>query len=317
MKILISGGCGFIGTNIALEAKSRGHEVVCYDNLSRKGSNNNMDFLVKQGVICIVGDILNIQGDNQYDGIIHLAANAGVPWSIDNPVGDFEQNAVGTLNLLEYARERKTPFIFASTNKVYPNRPMLAPVNEDFPIDAGSEYHHSPYGVSKLAADQYCLEYYQTYGVPTVVNRMSCIYGLYQNGVSEQGWIDHFIRTIGFGDGKIDIFGNGLQVRDMLWGGDVAKLYLDQLENIDKVKGQVFNVGGGDENKVNLLEAIELIELYSGNKADITFKDWRQADQKYYVSDISKVTSMLNWKPTVSPREGIRMMYENYRINQP
>ncbi len=313
MRILITGGCGFIGTNITLEALKRGYKVICLDNFQRKGSEENIKILKKRGAEIIMGDIRDSLKVPSTDAIIHLAGNPGVPWSIENPVNDFGNNVFGTLNVLEYAREQQIPFIFASTNKVYPNRSMPTRVSEDFPVDASSIYHHSPYGASKLAADQYVQEYYHTYGVPTVVNRMSCIYGLYQNGVSEQGWIDHFIRTIGFGDGKIDIFGNGLQIRDMLWGGDIARLYLDQLENIDKVEGQVFNVGGGSKNVLNLLSAIDYIEEISGKRAKITYKDWRPADQIIYVSDITKITSVLDWKPTISPKKGIKLIYEYRR----
>lgn len=346
MKLLITGGAGFIGTNISLEAKNRGYEVTVFDSLIRKGVESNIPVLEKHGVKIFRGDIRN-QADFErlegaFDGIIHLAGNPGIPWSIAHPLYDFQVNALGTINILEYARSHgNLPFLFASTNKTYsdfinefpykkegyryvwdfPNFPMLVDtkgisergINEQFPTDGFGKYPHSPYGASKLAADTYCQEYFHTYGLPVVINRMSCIYGYFQQGVADQGWIDHFVRTIAFGDGKIDIFGDGLQVRDMLFGTDVAKLYLDELEAIDRVKGSIFNVGGGSANTLSLLESIDIIERLTNKKAHIEVHDWRHADQKVYISDTTKVQISLGWQPTISPKEGIKLMYEQYK----
>jgi len=357
--LLVLGGAGFIGTNICLEAKKRGYDVFAFDSLVRPGSEENLKVLKENDIDFCRGDVRFMPDLHRMpipDAIFSLSANPGIPWSIQWPVYDFEVNAKGDLNVLEYARVmgdqlgKNIPVIFASTNKVYSDivneiplreldtryewdfneyvKPDLdgleeilwlgakrSAINEHFPVDGFSKYHHSPYGASKLSADQYHQEYYQIYGVPTVVNRMSCIYGLHQNGVQDQGWIDFFVRKIVFGDGKLNFFGDGKQVRDMLWGGDVAKLYLDELENIDKVKGQVFNVGGGINNTLSLIEAVKTIEDYSGKKANIEYHDWRPADQKIYISDTTKVTKMLNWKPEVSPAEGIKRMVDYYRKN--
>lgn len=336
MKLLITGGCGFIGTNIAYEAHRRGYKVICFDSFIRPRSEENIEFLSKHGIEIIRGDVRNTEDFfriGSVDAIIHLAANPGIPWSIQWPDYDFNVNAVGTINALEYARSLgKIPFIFASTNKVYSDKindlelyenktryfwanRLFEGIREDFPIDGFGKYSHSPYGVSKIAGDLLCQEYHHAYGVKTVVNRMSCIYGYFQKGVEDQGWIDWFVRCIGFGDGKISIYGDGKQVRDMLWGEDVAKLYLDEIENIKKTAGQVFNVGGGMGNTLSLQEAITEIEAVTGKKAHITYKEWRHADQRVYVSDIGKVTKLLNWKPKVSPQEGIRKMYERYKEN--
>ena len=348
MRILITGGSGFIGTNTCLEAVRRGHKVIAMDSFVRPKSEENIPILKEAGVEIIRGDVratVDFHRSPVPDAIIHFAGNPGIPWSMNWPTYDFDVNAKGTLNVLEYSRVmggqlgKKIPVIYASTNKVYTDLvneieifeeekryiwegiyPSIIGdgfshefgINEKFPLDGFGKYHHSPYGVSKLAGDQYCQEYYQVFGVPTVVNRMSCVYGYHQKGVQDQGWIDHFIRTIAFGDGKLNFFGDGKQVRDMLWGGDVATLYLDELENIDKVKGSVFNIGGGVDNTMSLIEAVARIEEVSGKKATIEYHDWRLADQKVYISDISKVKRELGWSPKVSPMQGIEKIYLSY-----
>lgn len=330
MKILIAGGAGFIGTNVAKEAVKRGHKVVLFDSLVRKGSEENIGIVDAE---FIRGDVRNPEDFHRLpkiDAIINLAANPGIPWSIDNPLYDFNVNAGGAFNLLEYSKNHgKIPVIFASTNKVYSEEINEMPweeketrcewvdktyrgIPEDFPMDSRGKYPHSPYGASKAAADLYHQEYFHIFKVPTVINRMSCIYGLYQKGVADQGWIDHFIRQIAFKDGALEIYGDGKQVRDMLWGEDVARLYLDELENIDKIKGNVFNVGGGIDNTLSLIEAITEIVNLTGNKTKLTYFDERPADQKIYISDIDKVTHYLDWKPTITPKEGIRLMLEEY-----
>lgn len=346
MKLLITGGCGFIGTNIALEAVKRGHDVVAFDSLIRPGTEGNIPVLQKAGVEIVRGDVRNPEDFERLDGIeaiIHLAGNPGIPWSIKWPVYDYNVNATGTLNVLEYSRHNgKIPVIFASTNKTYSDIINTVPIfesatryewdqkslidplmsigfnplfglNESFPTEGYGKYPHSPYGKSKLTADHYCQEYYHVYDIPTVVNRMSCIYGYYQQGVEDQGWIDFFVRQLVNGDGKINIYGDGKQVRDMLWGEDVAKLYLTELENIDDVAGEVFNVGGGYLNTCSLNEAIGIIEKETGNKADITYCDWRHADQRIYISDTRKAQSVLDWEQKVNPTEGIKKMIEAYQ----
>lgn len=331
MKIAIFGGAGFIGTNIALEAEDRGWDTVLFDNLVRKDSEQNL-YKAKgeyiRGDIRLPHDFERLPKD--IDAIINLAANPGIPWSIQWPTYDFSVNAGGALNVLEYARHHgKIPVIFASTNKIYSDEVNTLPLHEEetrfvwddksykgipetFPMDGRGTYPHSPYGVSKCSADLYHQEYFHVYGVPTVINRMSCIYGYYQKGVEDQGWIYHFVKTIAAGDGKLNIYGNGKQVRDMLFGTDVAKLYLDQLEGIDTYKGLVFNVGGGIDNTISLLESIALIEARTQKKAILTFHPERVADQRIYVSDISKVMETTHWKPTITPYEGIQKLIDTF-----
>lgn len=325
--LIISGGAGFIGTNICIAALKRGYEVVVLDNLSRNGSEDNAARLRSLGILVLREDVCSptFQGLSGISGIIHLAANTGIGVSLNRPYFDFHQNVVGTVNLLEAARLAKVPLVYASTNKVYSDAVNEIPtrvegnryvwddgitVNETFRTDGK---HHTPYGVSKLSGDMYCQEYFQSFGVKTVVNRMSCIYGLYQNGAEEQGWVDHFIRTNIAGEGIVSIYGDGKQVRDVLWGGDVAELYLDELENINGIAGEVFNVGGGKDNTLSLLECMDTIQKETDQAFVPEFKDWRDADQKVYISNISKVKNKLGWSPKVSPQEGISLMIKEYK----
>jgi len=350
MRILVTGGVGFLGTNICLEAVVRGHEAIAFDNLVRNNTEENISVLEKVGVKLIRGDIRNkIDFDKlpfYPDAIIHLAAQPGIPYSIESPFYDFQVNVLGTLNVLEYARlHGKIPVIFASSNKVYtdivndltlmetdtryvwafgeyvdasPTPELFFGVskkglNENIPLDAFGKYSRSPYGAAKISMDLYCQEYYQCFQLPTVINRMGAVYGYYQKGVEEQAWTSFFINQIAYGDGRLNIFGNGKQVRDMLWGEDCAKLYLDELENIDKVKGQVYNIGGGENNTMSLLEAVAFIEKETGKKASLTFHSERHADQRIWITDCTKIKNELGWKPKVSPEEGIKLILENKR----
>ena len=358
-KILITGGVGHIGTNMCMEAMSRGHQVVVMDNLHREQVINNLRFLKRRtegnGYFEFVwGDVRN-QGDfdrlpKDIEAVIHLAANPGVPWSIQWPIYDFETNARGTLNALEFARTRgRLPFVYASTNKTFSdiineipayegekryswtqwNPKMKEPIrigldidvegdikaiNESFPISGFGKYGHSMYGISKLTGDLYCQEYHVQYDLPVVINKMSCIYGLFQKGVADQGWVSHFLLKIGFGDGKIDFYGNGKQVRDLLDARDLARLYIDELENIEKCNGEIFTVGGGPENTLSLIETIEEIERQTGKKAEITYKDKRPADQDIYISSIKHVKEVLGWEPTIKYQQTIADMIQEYSV---
>lgn len=334
MKILVTGGCGFIGTNVCLEARNRGYHVVAFDNMVRPLTEENIPILKKAGVKIVRGDVRNYEDFEKLpwipEGIVHLAGQCGIPYAQINPRYDFEVNAKGTLNVLEYARlNGKIPVAFASSNKSYTNitnemqvkasetrytwtDPEVGCLGEDIPLDAFGRYARSLYGTSKVAGDLYCQEYYQAFGVPTVINRMSCIYGLYQKGVEDQAWVDWFIRQLMFGDGKINIFGTGKQVRDMLFGSDVARLYIDELENIDNVAGKPYNIGGGIDNTMSLLEAISEIEKQTGKKAELTFTDKRHGDQDIWISDLTKIKDDLGWQPTISPVEGINLIIKEY-----
>jgi CDP-paratose 2-epimerase len=340
--LIVTGGCGFIGTNICLLAIKKGYNVVAFDH-----TEDNAVILKNAKVEIIRGDVRN-QHDlerlpTKAAGIIHLAANPGIPWSIKWPLYDFTANAVGTLHVLEYARKHAIPVIFASTNKIYSEEINLFPVkeqksryvwnfskkslptlrnavidgisekgiNEYFPMDSAGRYPHSPYGASKATGDLYCQEYFHIYDLPVVINRMSCIYGLYQKGVEDQGWTDWFVHAK-IKDMPLNIYGDGKQVRDCLFGTDVAELYLTELEQIDKVKGQVFNVGGGVDNTISLLEAIDYLNKKGGKKLELSFKPWRPADQKIYIADISKVKKLTGWEPTTSVFEGLDKIWDQY-----
>ena len=347
-SVVITGGCGFIGTNIALIAKKKGYKVVVLDSLIRPHTEENAENLKKEKIEIIRGDVRNVEDlerlPRKISGIIHLAANPGIPWSIQRPLYDFSVNTKGTLNVLEFARSNGLiPVIFASTNKIYSEEINLVPtvinkrrliwdfkkinkkkvrnavlegissagVNENFPMDSSGGYPHSPYGVSKASADLYCQEYFHIYSLPTVINRMSCIYGLYQKVVEDQGWLDWFVRAKIEGL-PLNIYGNGKQVRDCLFGTDVAELYLKELENINKVKGQVFNIGGGIKKTASLLEVIDYLNKKGGKKLVLKFKSWRPADQKIYISDVSKIKKTLNWQPKVDVWSGIDQIWNQY-----
>lgn len=339
-KILITGGAGFLGTNIAIEATKRGYEVIVFDSTIRPGVEENLPILTELGVTIVRGDVrnredleriytTNYEGMNDLKAIIHLASNPGVPWSISWPRYDFDVNAMGTLTMLEFARTHKTPFILASTNKVYPESLNELPrekeatryawhnvngIPENYPLDGGGKYGHSPYGVSKAAADLLTQEYGLEYDIPVVVNRMSCIYGYYQKGVADQGWTDHFVRQFVFEkEPQIDIYGDGYQVRDMLWGEDVARLYLDEVDNIDQARGNVFNIGGGPENTMSLKECLEWLSQVAKKTPKITYHPWRPADQRVYISNVSKVQQVLGWRPLTSPKEGMTKMITKYK----
>lgn len=346
--LIITGGCGFIGTNIALHGRKKGYSVFAFDSLIRPNTEENAKILTASGVEIIRGDVRNKHDFNrlpkQADGIIHLAANPGIPWSIKWPEFDFITNALGTLNILEYSRlNNNIPVIFASTNKIYSEEINTIPViekttryewdfkkvdrkktrpavldgisekgvNEYFPMDSSGKFPHSPYGVSKAAGDLYCQEYFHIYGMPTVINRMSCVYGLHQKGVEDQGWTDWFVRAKIY-NSPLNIYGDGKQVRDGVYGTDLAELYILELENIDKVKGQVFNIGGGIKNTISLLETIEYLNKKKGNKLKLNFKPWRPADQKVYITDISKIKKYLGWEPKTKILHGLDEMLEQY-----
>lgn len=332
MKILVTGGLGFIGTNVCLEARDRGHEVIAFDNMVRPLVEENIPVLQARGVKIVRGDVRNSEDFEKFgtvDAIVHLAGQCGIPYAQINPFYDFQVNILGTINVLEYSRTHgKIPVAFASSNKAYTNItnemfPMheesnryvwnspIKAMDENLPLDAFGAYARSLYGTSKVSADLYCQEYYQAFGVPTIVNRMSCIYGYYQKGVEDQAWVSWFIRQIKDGDGKINIFGTGKQVRDMLFGTDVAKLYLDEIENIDKVKGKPYNIGGGASNTMSLLEAIAEIEEQLGRKAELTFLPKRHGDQDIWISSITKIKNDLGWEPTISPKQGIERMIKD------
>jgi len=307
---LITGGAGFLGVNAADHMVGAGWHVTVLDNLSRAGTERNLKWLTSRhasATTFVQEDIRNAQAladhvKNQ-DAILHLAGQVAVTTSLIDPVTDFDVNAGGTVNVLEAARKHnpEAPFVFASTNKVYgklgkSNRAC----KETQPID-----FHSPYGCSKGAADQYVRDYGRCFQMNTVVLRQSCIYGAHQYGTEDQGWVAHFVHSI-LKDRPLTIYGDGTQVRDLLDARDLSRLYEQVISDIDKSRGEIYNVGGGPENERNLLEVIERIGTLTGKQPQYTFADWREGDQEYYVSDVTKANEQLGWKPQIPFEQGLK-----------
>lgn len=334
MEILITGGCGFIGCNTAHRLLQSGHSVMLYDDLSRRGTDQNLTWLREQGRFDFVkGDICDAASMEQtirqgkFDAIIHLAAQVAVTTSVADPRRDFEINALGTFNLLEAVRlhSPRSAVLYASTNKVYGKLPELElreessrysllahqrGVSETQPLD-----FYSPYGCSKGAADQYVIDYSRIYGLRTVNLRQSCIYGYRQFGVEDQGWVAWF--TIAHLLGRpVTIYGTGKQVRDILFIDDLVDCYLSAIERIDHVAGQTFNVGGGAANTLSLLELLSMLEWHSGRPVAHGFDDWRPGDQPVYVSDIRKAQASLGWQPKIDAVAGVERLYEWVSANR-
>jgi CDP-paratose 2-epimerase len=327
MRALITGGAGFIGCNTAKLLGEAGWDVVVLDDLSRAGSEKNLDWLRSQLSFDFVNlDIRNTQKvaevitTGRFDVIVHLAAQVAVTTSVLSPRLDFEVNALGTLNVLEAIRcySPDTILLNASTNKVYGKLSDIA-VREgdrryefvDHPFGIAEMQpldFHSPYGCSKGAADQYVIDYARIYGLRCVNFRQSCIYGYRQFGIEDQGWVAWF--TIAHVLGKpITIYGNGKQLRDVLFVEDLATVYIRAIDAIDSVSGRIFNIGGGVQNTLSLLELIEYLEYLSGRKVAYSFADWRPGDQPVFISDIRRAHAELNWSPTISEREGVARLY--------
>jgi len=308
-KMLITGGAGFLGVNAADHFARAGWAVTVLDNLSRPGSERNLDWLRAQhaaAVSFLRGDVRERNGLNAavraQDAVLHLAAQVAVTSSITDPQADFEVNAVGTLNLLEAVRTNcsQAVLLYASTNKVYGSlEGHRRPIGEDQPLD-----FRTPYGCSKGAADQYVRDYARSFGLRTVVFRQSCIYGPHQYGTEDQGWVAHFVHSIAAGR-PITIYGDGNQVRDLLDVRDLCRLYALAIERIEDCAGQTFNVGGGPETARCVLEVIEAIAHLASRKAIYSFSDWRPGDQRYYVSDIRRAEMVLGWRPQIDFATGL------------
>jgi CDP-paratose 2-epimerase len=329
-RTVITGGGGFIGSHAA-EHFSRNHEVIVCDNLSRfqaasdtsEAQSYNWYFLKKRYPkikLCLV-DLRNGQAVEEAtkgaDTIIHAAGQVTVTNSLVDPRTDFETNALGTFNILEAARLNDSEFVFCSTNKVYGENVNSIPLREEttrYALDDSRHSNgipedlsidrtgHSPYGSSKLAADVYVQDYAHTYGLKTCVFRMSCIYGERQFGVEDQGWLAWFVIAT-LTDKPITIYGNGKQVRDVLYVKDLIDAFDRFL--LSNIRHAVFNMGGGPNNTLSLLELLDLLRTVTGKHPKVFFSDWRPADQKVYVSDIRKVRQALGWTPVVPPQEGI------------
>jgi len=333
MKILVTGGAGFVGSRVAGYYAENGEEVVLFDNLSRARILRkelhplyNWSHLKNEysNIRLIGGDVRDFdavkEASKDADVILHMAAQVAVTTSLVEPRIDFEINALGTFNVLEAARINDATVIYCSTNKVYGenvNRISVKDVGkrycfsderysngipEEFPIDLCG---HSPYGCSKLAGDLYAQDYASAYGLKTGVFRMSCIYGERQFGVEDQGWLAWFtIATLN--DRPVTIYGDGKQVRDVLYVADLVEAFDAFVKG--NLKHEVFNIGGGPKNTLSLLELLDLLKEFTGKEATVSFADWRSVDQKVYVSDISKAITKLHWKPKTSVRDGVEKL---------
>ena len=326
---LITGGAGFIGSNYVNRLLQRGESVTLFDNLSRAGAVRNIRWLKEvygeKGVDLVLGDVRESEqvarAAKQADVIVHLAAQVAVTTSVTHPREDFEINAQGTFNTLEAARlsGRNPLFLYASTNKVYGGMDDVTIVEEptryryaDFPEGISESQpldFHSPYGCSKGAGDQYVRDYARIYGLPTVVFRQSCIYGPRQYGIEDQGWVAWFVIAALTGK-RISIYGDGKQVRDILFVEDLLNAYDAAIENPSVSSGQVYNIGGGAKNILSVWTEFQpLLERLIGKPLDVSWGDWRPGDQKVYVSDIRKASRNLKWAPKVSVEEGIEKLF--------
>jgi CDP-paratose 2-epimerase len=329
-RALITGGAGFVGCNLAERLIGAGQAVTIYDNLSRRGARSNLDWLLStlgagrfQLVQADVRDYERLKrAAREQDVIYHLAGQVAVTTSVLDPRDDFENNTLGTFNALEAARAagNNPIFIYASTNKVYGGMDDVAVVERatryeyrDLP-NGVSEHQpldfHSPYGCSKGAGDQYVRDYARIYGLRTVVMRQSCIYGARQFGIEDQGWIAWFIIAAVTGK-PITIYGDGKQVRDILFVTDLLDAYQAAIDRIDAVAGQVYNIGGGPENTLSVwVELGPMLEELLGRKVKVSRGDWRPGDQHICIMDTRKAQRELGWRPQVGVAEGVRRLYE-------
>lgn len=328
MNILITGGAGFIGCNLAAHFIRLGHTVTLFDNFSRRGSEANLAWLRE-----MFGDKVNVvRGDVRaaaaigeaargQAAIFHLAGQVAVTTSVNDPRHDFENNALGTFNALEAARLSGTRpiFIYTSTNKVYGGMEAAQIVDlgerygfadlpngvpETWPLD-----FHSPYGCSKGAGDQYVRDYHRIYDLPTVVFRQSAIYGPRQFGIEDQGWLAFFSICAAMGR-PFSIYGDGKQVRDLLYVDDLARAFELALHHIDRTAGQVYNIGGGAARSLSVwTETRPILEALAGRALTVNFGDWRPGDQKVYLSDIAKAKADFGWEPQVTPEAGLLKLW--------
>jgi CDP-paratose 2-epimerase len=329
--ILITGGAGFIGSNLAHRLLSRGHKVVLLDSLARPGVDTNARALVEEfgaRVQLVIGDVRDTQTVTRLvrdaEAVFHFAAQVAVTTSLVAPLHDFDVNLRGTLTVLEAVRRlsEPPPLLFTSTNKVYGDLADVALRESSSryePVDPGvlargvderrALDFHSPYGCSKGASDQYVLDYARCFGLPATVFRMSCIYGPRQFGTEDQGWVAHFLIRALHGQ-PITLYGDGKQVRDILFVEDLIDAMLLAIGAPDKVSGTAFNMGGGPANTVSLLELLDLITDLTGSRPATRFADVRTGDQRYYVSDTARFGALTGWAPGVSVQKGVERLHE-------
>lgn len=323
-KYVVTGGAGFVGSNLSRSLLEDGHDVTVLDNLSRKGVTANLEWLRsgpgRERLTIVEADVRDGEAlARTLDGaeaVFHFAGQVAVTSSLADPRHDFEVNAHGTFNLLEVVRASQRPpaVLFTSTNKVYgslsrlqarelPGRYELVDcpygVNESEPLD-----FHSPYGCSKGTADQYVRDYSRIYGLRTVVFRMSCIYGVRQFGTEDQGWVAHLMLKAFRGE-QVTIFGNGKQVRDLLYVADLVRAFKAAARLAAQGESGVYNIGGGLANTLSIVELLEYLEQRLGRKIDVRFGSIRPGDQPIYISDTARARQKLDWQPEVSVRQGL------------
>ncbi len=329
--VFITGGAGFIGCNAADHFLARGDAVTIYDNLSRRGGRANLDWLhatygserlgVLEADIRDYDRLAAAVAERPPDVVLHLAGQVAVTQSVTDPREDFESNALGTFNVLEAVRHGApgAALLYASTNKVYGGMEHVGIVQageryayadypygipETFPLD-----FHSPYGCSKGAGDQYMRDYARIYGLRTLVLRQSCIYGRRQFGVEDQGWVAHFVIATVL-DRPIAIYGDGRQVRDVLFIDDLIDAYQRGIDHIDDLRGEVLNLGGGPDNTLSIwTEFGPLLSELTGRPVTAHYGAWRPGDQRVFVADIRRAEALLGWRPRISPEEGVRRLY--------
>lgn len=323
-QYLITGGAGFIGINVADYYLARGKRITILDNFSRTGARLSADWLIRkhpEKLTVVEGSLqdrrLNLADlVNQAEVIFHFAAQVAVTTSVTDPVSDFETNAAGTFYLLDAVRRSssKPVFVYSSTNKVYGKMDDLSVrdngrryeyvnlpqgMSETRPLD-----FYSPYGCSKGAGDQYTLDFARIYGMKTICFRQSCIYGPHQFGIEDQGWLAWFaIRALRHE--PVTIYGNGMQVRDALYISDLIEVYEKAIRAIDQTAGKAYNIGGGPQNTLSLLELIEMLQTLLGYPMTYSFADWRPGDQAIYVSDIRKAKNDFGWEPVIKVKQGV------------
>ena len=328
--IVITGGAGFIGTNLAERLLSCGEEVLLFDNLSRDGVDQNLRWLQSRH-----GRRLRLSRRDIRDRdavfaaikgascVFHLAAQVAVTTSLQDPSLDFEVNALGTLNILEALRQTNSsaPLVYTSTNKVYGcMQRTLLELKEDRYVPANRRIRErgfdeseplafaSPYGCSKGTADQYILDYASSYGLQTIVLRMSCIYGPHQMGTEDQGWVAHFFRQA-IEDLPITIYGDGRQVRDLLFVEDLVDALLLARERSRSHAGEVFNIGGGPSHSASIQEVLSMIGKFQECSPKLEFGEWRTGDQRYYVTDFSKFEEATGWFPATPLQDGLGRLH--------
>ncbi|MDK2977664.1 MAG: CDP-paratose 2-epimerase [Bacteroidales bacterium] len=336
MKYLITGGCGFIGSNLAAEVLRRGEELFIFDNLFRHGSSDNLEWLNNKGEFKFYSydirnnnDVETVVKEVKPDYVFHLAGQVAMTTSIANPRLDFEVNALGTFNLLDAIRKYspETVVLYSSTNKVYGDLSYLSFEETDtryickdypngFPENISLDFH-SPYGCSKGAADQYLLDYYRLFGIRTVVFRHSSMYGGNQHATYDQGWVGWFVQKAIEIKNKsakepFTISGNGKQVRDVLHSSDVVNLYFSASNNIEKTKGHAFNIGGGIDKSLSLLELFIFLEQKLNIRMEYRQLPFRESDQLVFIANNKKINDFINWKSNVNPEIGITNILDLY-----